>query len=103
MDVFHPAQFIAERPWGALDIEVMSTASIRLHWTDQPYIWHVNDGPEIFVVLDGLVDMHVRRDGHVDIHRLEPGHLARIGIGEEHVAVPIGEARILVIERAGSL
>ncbi|CAB0528904.1 hypothetical protein CIP101352_02193 [Corynebacterium diphtheriae] len=37
--------------------------SVRLHWTDQPYKWHVNDGEEVFVFLDAVVDMHFKREG----------------------------------------
>ena len=33
----------------------MKDATVRLHWTDQPYQWHVNDGDEVFAVLDGEV------------------------------------------------
>ncbi len=40
---------------------------MRLHWTDQPYVWHVNDGSEVFVVLDGAVDMHYRRGGKEEV------------------------------------
>lgn len=40
-------------PWGARNIAVIDGVSIRLHWTDQPYRWHVNDGPEIFTLPDG--------------------------------------------------
>lgn len=35
-------------------------ASVRLHWTDEPHVWHVNDGTKVFVALDGTVDMHYR-------------------------------------------
>ena len=43
--------FRADRAWGARDIARIDGASVRLHWTDQPYEWHVNDGEEVFVVL----------------------------------------------------
>lgn len=33
--------------WEALDIDRISDATIRLHWTDQPYRWHVNDGADV--------------------------------------------------------
>ncbi len=41
----------------------MNGITTRVHWTDQPYKWHVNDGEEVFAVLDGKVDMHYRVDG----------------------------------------
>ncbi|MQY23932.1 cupin domain-containing protein [Nocardia macrotermitis] len=95
--------FTADRPWGALDITEIDTATIRLHWTDQPYIWHVNDGPEVFVVLDGAVDMHYRDNGEEHIEHLIPGRICYAEPGDEHVANPAPEARILVVERKGSV
>ena len=67
------ADYQSDRPWGALDIAAIDDATVRLHWTDQPYQWHVNDGAEVFVVLAGVVDMHYRRDGHEHVQRLTPG------------------------------
>jgi mannose-6-phosphate isomerase-like protein (cupin superfamily) len=97
------AGFTADRPWGALDLLALDSASVRLHWTDAPYVWHVNDGPEVFAVLDGAVDMHYRVDGVEHVHRLEPGSVCIAESGDEHVAHPAPEARILVVERAGSI
>ena len=96
-------RFTAERPWGARDLVQVEGASVRLHWTDQPYVWHVNDGAEAFVVLDGQVDMHWRKDGKEHVARLWPSDMFIAQVGDEHVARPVGEARILVIEKAGSV
>ncbi|MER6950693.1 hypothetical protein ABT294_42415 [Nonomuraea sp. NPDC000554] len=95
--------YTAERPWGALDVTEIDDATVRLHWTDQPYVWHVNDGPEVFVVLDGVVDMHYRHDGREQVERLTPGRICYAEPGDEHVAHPAPEARVLVIERRGSI
>ena len=85
MRCFDANAYTADRAWDALDITTIENATVRLHWADQPYIWHVNDGPEVFVVLDGAVDMHYRdAEG-------------------EHVGRPAPQARILVIERNGSI
>lgn len=102
MKIIHSKNFTAERAWGALDIACMNGISTRLHWTDQPYHWHVNDGEEVFVVLDGRVTMHYRQDGLENACELAAGDIFYASIGTEHVAHPIGEARILVIETAGS-
>lgn len=45
------AEFTADRAWGALDITNMNRTTVRLHWTDHPYQWHVNDGEEVFAVM----------------------------------------------------
>lgn len=63
MKIVRSKEFRADRAWGALDIAKMNGITTRLHWTDQPYRWHVNDGEEVFAVLDGLVEMRYRQDG----------------------------------------
>jgi mannose-6-phosphate isomerase-like protein (cupin superfamily) len=96
------SSFTASRAWGARDLAAIAGATVRLHWTDQPYRWHVNDGPEVFVVLDGVVDMHFR-DGEVEKQiKLRAGDIFVVNEGDAHVAHPVGEARILVIELSGS-
>ena len=96
-------QFTAARPWGARDLAEIDGASVRLHWSDQPYVWHVNDGCEVFLVLDGQVDMHYREGGAEKVVRLGPADMFIADAGDEHVARPVGEARTLVIERKGSV
>ncbi|MBX3686330.1 MAG: cupin [Rhodocyclaceae bacterium] len=103
MKIIRSKAFTAERPWEALDITTMNGISCRLHWTDQPYNWHVNDGEEVFVVLDGVVDMHYRDADAEHVATLNAGDLFHAGSGCEHVAHPRGEARVLVIEAAGSV
>lgn len=103
MNIVRSQTFTADRPWGAIEIANMNGITTRLHWTDQPYQWHINDGEEVFVVLDGEVDMHYRESGTVQVVRLKPGDIAYASVGTEHVAHPVGEARILVVEREGSV
>ena len=94
--------FIADKAWGALDIASMNGISTRLHWTDQPYHWHTNTGEEVFVVLDGVVEMHFKENSKEHTSILYAGDIFYAGEGVEHVAMPQGEARILVIESEGS-
>lgn len=103
MNIIEASAFRGQRAWEALDIANIDGVTVRLHWTDQPYIWHVNDGPEVFVVLDGIVDMQVRTtDGELS-YSLTPGSVFHAEQGDAHRAVPNGEVRALVIERAGSI
>jgi mannose-6-phosphate isomerase-like protein (cupin superfamily) len=76
----------------------MNGITTRLHWTDQPYKWHTNDGEEVFVVLDGVVEMFYRENGDEHTVMLNSGDIFYATIGTEHVAHPKGEARILVVE-----
>ncbi|WP_354559137.1 MULTISPECIES: hypothetical protein [unclassified Rhodococcus (in: high G+C Gram-positive bacteria)] len=41
--------------------------------------------------------------GGEHVERLVPGTMCVAEVGDEHKAVPVGEARILVIEQAGSI
>ena len=95
--------FTATNAWGARDLAEIEGASVRLHWTDQPYRWHINDGVEVFVVLDGAVDMRWREAGGERFARLMAGDIFVAEAGDEHVAAPVGEARILVVEKKGSI
>lgn len=63
LEIIRSREFKASRAWGAKDIANMNGITTRLHWTDQPYKWHINDGEEVFVVLDGVVEMLYRIDG----------------------------------------
>ncbi len=95
--------FTADRPWGAMDVAQVAGASVRLHWSDQPYVWHVNDGAEVFMVVEGRVEMHYREAGAARVAVLNPGDIFAADQGDEHVAHPVGPARILVVERKGSI
>lgn len=95
--------FTASKAWGARDLAEIEGASVRLHWTNQPYKWHVNDGSEVFVVVEGTVDMHYRDAGGEKIQRLGPGDVMVAQPGDAHVARPVGAARILVVEKKGSV
>lgn len=102
MKVVRSKEFTADRAWGAIDIANMNGITTRLHWTDQPYKWHINDGQEVFAVLDGEVRMLYKDDGVEKDVLLKTGDVFFAGIGDEHVAHPVGEARILVVETEGS-
>lgn len=103
MRVISPTDFTGQDAWDALDIEQIDGATVRLHWTDAPYKWHVNDGPEVFVVLDGRVNMWTRTEEGEKCWPLKAGDIFHAEAGDEHVAHPDGVARILVVERAGSV
>lgn len=103
MNIIRSKDFTGERPWAALDIANMNGITTRLHWTDQPYKWHVNEGQEVFVVLDGQVEMRFKQDGVEQRTVLQTGDIFYASIGTAHVAHPLGEARVLVIESEGSV
>ncbi|MCF6435859.1 cupin [Pseudoalteromonas sp. MMG022] len=103
MKVIRTKEFTAQRAWGALDIANMNGITTRLHWTNEPYKWHINDGEEVFVVLDGCVEMRYKEQGQEKSTLLNVGDIFYASVGTEHVAHPQGEARILVVESEGSV
>lgn len=103
MDIIRAKEFKSDRAWGAKEIANMNGITTRLHWTDQAYKWHINDGEEVFVVLDGSVKMLYKENGVEQSTILETGDIFYASTGTEHVAQPIGEARVLVVETEGSI
>lgn len=103
MQFIKPKQFTGARAWDSLAIASMNGITTKLHWTDQPYQWHVNDGQEVFIVLDGTVNMHYRENGKEKIQPMVVGDIFYASEGTAHVAQPMGEARVLVIETEGSI
>ncbi|TCS39748.1 cupin domain-containing protein [Reinekea marinisedimentorum] len=103
MEIIRSKEFTASRAWGAKDISNMNGITTRLHWTNEPYQWHINDGEEVFAVLDGQVEMRYREEGQEKTVLLETGDIFFASAGTEHVAHPVGEARILVVESEGSV
>jgi mannose-6-phosphate isomerase-like protein (cupin superfamily) len=102
MQRFDINQLTGPTDWSGPTFTGFGEAAVKLRWINDAYQWHRNDGAEVFLVLDGAVDMHVRRAGQKDatIERLGPGQLLLVEDGEEHIAYPLGEARVLVVERA---
>lgn len=100
--VVRSRDFTGMRAWAALPIALIDGIGVRLHWTDQPYVWHLTHGQEVFVVLDGRVQMHWREAGAERMALLETGDIFHAPEGTGHRAHPQGVARILVIERDGS-
>ncbi len=103
MKIIRGKKFSASTAWASQEIANMDGITTKIHWTDKPYKWHVNDGQEVFVVLDGEVEMFYRESGEEFSTLLEVGDIFYASIGTEHVAQPKGEARILVIESEGSI
>ncbi len=96
--------FTGKTAWEAQDITNVEGASVRLHWTNEPYIWHTNDGREVFVVLAGKVNMLYRDQNGAEYRQeMRAGDICFAENGDEHVAHPDGPAHILVIEKAGSI
>ena len=102
MEFINSSTFVADAAWASRALLDLENHTVKIHWTDRPYRWHQNTGEELFVVLDGVVEMSYLEDGEEHVRILEAGQMALIGHGERHVARPRGEARVLVIEQKGT-
>lgn len=103
MNFYSSKEFTGARAWDSQHIASFDNVSVKLHWTDQPYKWHINDGQEVFVVMDGCVEMQYRDKGDVKSRVLKAGDIFYASEGTEHIARPQGVARVLVIEKEGSV
>ena len=103
MQMFDANMLAGPIDWSGPTMPAIGNAVAKLRWINSAYRWHRNVGAELFLVLDGEVDMHVRSgpDADAEVVHLKPGQLLLIEDGEEHVAYPRGEARILVVEDEG--
>jgi len=60
MEITKNKEFKPNKAWDSKFIS--NGITTKLHWTDKPYKWHINDGEEIFVVLDGQVNMFYKEN-----------------------------------------
>lgn len=67
----------------------MNRITARLHWTDQPYKLHLNDGEEVFAVLDGREGIRSRQGGEECSTMLETRSAFHASVGTEHIAHPL--------------
>lgn len=103
MKIIRSKDFTTSQAWGALDIANMNGITTRLHWTNQPYKWHVDEGEEVFAVLSDRVEMPFKENRQEQSTVLEAGDIFHASVGTVHIAHPIGAAKILVVEREGSV
>jgi mannose-6-phosphate isomerase-like protein (cupin superfamily) len=94
------SHFRADKAWTGPTIAHIERAVVKLRWTDKPFRFHANEGDEVFVVMSGAVDMHVRAsaDAAAEVVRLEAGDILHLREGEEHSAHPVGAAAVLIVE-----
>lgn len=104
LNLFDAKSFESDKPWSHHHVATFDgMTSVKVHVSDQPYHWHENDAQEVFVVLDGVVEMRYHRCGEdYKSVLLHPGRIAHMEKGCTHVAHPQGTACMLVIERLGS-
>ncbi len=101
MKIHHVAELHGPEDWSGPTLYGVGNAVAKLRWINSAFRWHRNVGAELFLVLEGEVDMHVRSGPEAEVHiaKLKAGSALLIEDGEEHVAYPRGPAKILVVEQ----
>ncbi|MFT7388049.1 MAG: mannose-6-phosphate isomerase-like protein (cupin superfamily) [Candidatus Endobugula sp.] len=102
MEIIRLKEFTASSAWTGRDIANMNGIKTKLRWTDQPYKWHTNNGEEVFVVLEGLVEMFYKEANVEKSVWLNAGDIFFASVGTEHFAHPKGEAKLLIVEDENS-
>ena len=75
------------------EVAKIAGAAVRLHRTDQAYPWHTNEEAEVFVVLNGEVEMPYRKARQEKVVSMQAGEI--FYSGEVLVAPsPIPSARL---------
>jgi mannose-6-phosphate isomerase-like protein (cupin superfamily) len=102
MEIIRGKEFTGSTAWTGKDIANMNGIKTKIRWTDQPYKWHTNNGEEVFVVLDGTVEMFYKEDKLEKSVLLNTGDIFFASVGTEHFASPKGEVRLLIVEDENS-
>ena len=89
MQSWSSKDFTADRAWGAWILPIFPVPPCVCTGPTNP-ISGINDGQEVFAVMDGQVAMHVKVDGEEQVIMLNAGDIFYAGVGCEHVAHPQG-------------
>lgn len=103
---------IAERftrfsePWLPKRIATFNDYDVRIARMRGEFVWHAHpDTDEFFLLLGGELTIRLRDsdgDGAVREARLAPGQILVVPRGVEHCPVAATEARVLMLEPAGT-
>jgi len=94
MEIIKSKEFKPKEAWDSKSISNMNGITTKLHWTNKPYKWHINDGEEVFVVLDGKVKMYYKENEEEKQSILNVGDIFYVSVGTKHYAHPIREGSV---------
>lgn len=88
--------------WKPRIVSAFNDYRIKIVKIEGEFVWHHHDETdELFLVLDGSLDIHIGEDDQVVT--LKSGEIFVVPRGIEHKPVASGECRLLLIEPAGTL
>jgi mannose-6-phosphate isomerase-like protein (cupin superfamily) len=103
IDLVRAFEMIPE-PWTPRVAAELNGQHVRLARLRGAFVWHRHvDEDELFLVVSGALDMHLREDGVERVERLAAGQMIVIPRGTEHMPVAPDEACVLLFEPASTL
>nr|WP_246331265.1 cupin domain-containing protein [Saccharopolyspora hordei] len=90
--------------WSPRVLARVNDHDVRLAKVEGSFVWHAHpDTDELFLVLDGSLDIHLRERGTETTVHLERHDVFVVPRGVEHCPESPGGASVLLIESAGTL
>ena len=94
---------IAE-PWSPRIVGELNGQQVKLARLEGEFVWHHHAGEdELFLVLEGRLDLHLREADGERVVSLGPGQFAIVPRGVEHKPVARPTAGVLLFEPAATL
>lgn len=90
--------------WSPRVLARVNDYAVKVAKVEGEYVWHSHvDTDEVFLVLDGELDIHMEIDGSQQVVSLKRNDTFVVPQGVQHRPISAGGARILMIEPADTL
>ncbi len=88
-----------DETWKPKIVGELNDFHVKLVKTEGEFVWHHHDREdELFLVIDGALDMFYRDDGAERIERFGPGEFLIVPHGVEHKPVAAPDTKVLLLE-----
>ncbi|SMQ63227.1 hypothetical protein SAMN06297468_0823 [Altererythrobacter xiamenensis] len=100
MKMFHGNQLERAADSHGFQFPNFENATIKFRRIESSFEWHENEGQELFMVLDGELQMLVREFGSTDerVEFMAAGDIMLLEKGDSHVARPNGSVKVMFVE-----
>ncbi|MFD8767700.1 cupin domain-containing protein [Microbacterium oxydans] len=93
-----------EDRWSPRILTRVNDYDVRLAKVEGTFVWHSHpDTDELFIVLDGRLDIHLRQSGSERVVHLERHDVFVVPRGIEHCTESSGGAAVMLLEPTGTL
>lgn len=93
-----------EDRWNPRILARVNDFDVRLAKVEGAFVWHSHpDTDELFIVLDGRLDLHLRQSGTESVVHLKHHDVFVVPRGIEHCPESSGGAAVMLLEPTGTL